>query len=78
MRKYLRRICRAQGIQWPGLGHKIKGGYGRQARLSARGPRRRAALEPTLYKRVQEAVIPERWIPNLRGVYELLGVWRAL
>lgn len=70
MRKYLRRICLAQGVQWPGLGYK---------RNRNRPPSRSAK---SMYERVQKAVKPERWIPNLKGrvkkTYELLGVWRDM
>jgi hypothetical protein len=67
MRKYLRRICRAQGVQWPGI--------------TGKGTRRRTPRgAKSMHERVQKVVRPERWIPNLKGrvkrTYELLGVWR--
>jgi hypothetical protein len=70
MRKYLRRICRAQGIQWPGLGYK----------QNRKRPPNRGAK--SLHERVQKAVKPERWLGPIgprkgyRLIPELLGVWR--
>lgn len=71
MRKYLRRICRAQGVQWPGV--------------TGKGAKRRTPRNAKpMYVRVQGAVKPERWLHSIkirrgyRLVPQLLGVWRDL
>jgi len=82
MRKFLRRICQAQGVEWPGL-HPHRP---RQRVRSVRRKRRGLpgpAPRTDLYSRVQKVVKPERWIPSLdqsrpfqKWAYELIGVWR--